>query len=316
MPNPLYDVAVIGCGPTGAILAHLLARQGLTVLVLDRESGACTLPRAVHFDGEVMRALQWIGVAEKILPLTTTHPGMRFVDAAGDTLLDWPRPQDTGPQGWRASYRFHQPDLDAILRDTLGALDTVTLKTRCEAFLFEEQPDHVALRYEDMAIGRVRHAKARYVVGADGARSTVRRFIDTPMEDLGFHERWLVVDVELTRDKPDLGRHTVQFCTPERPATYSPGPGLRRRWEITVLPGEDSTVMASPDRVWALLAPWLKPGEARLERTAQPAALDARWRSVRGRGQRHRHPVEPGRGRGAMTRRLKVRGLGRSPVRR
>ena len=159
MPNPLYDVAVIGCGPTGAILAHLLARQGLTVLVLDRESGACTLPRAVHFDGEVMRALQWIGVAEKILPLTTTHPGMRFVDDTGDTLLDWPRPQDTGPQGWRASYRFHQPDLDAILRDTLGALDTVTLKTRCEAFLFEEQPDHVALRYEDMAIGRVRHAK-------------------------------------------------------------------------------------------------------------------------------------------------------------
>lgn len=268
MSPDLYDVAVIGCGPTGAVLAHLLALQDLSVLVIDREAGACTLPRAVHLDGEVMRALQWIGVADRLLPLTAPHPGMRFVDGAGQILLDWPRPQETGPQGWRANYRFHQPELEAILRETLAARGNVTLKTRCEAFLVEQGADHVALRYEDMTTGRVCHARARYVVGADGARSTVRRFIDTPMEDLGFHERWLVVDVLLARDRPDLGQHTVQFCTPGRPATFSPGPGLRRRWEITVLPGEDSAAMAAPEQVWSLLSPWLTPDEARLERTA------------------------------------------------
>lgn len=268
MNDDIFDVAIIGCGPTGAVLAHLLALQGLTVLILEREAGPCQLPRAVHFDGEVMRVLQWIGAADRMLPLTTPHPGMRFVDAAGQTLLDWPRPQETGPQGWRANYRFHQPELEAVLREGLAERATVTLKSRCEAFMLEEHADHVALSYEDMAVGRVRRARARYVVGADGARSTVRRFIDTPMEDLGFHERWLVVDVELRRDLPDLGQHTVQFCTPERPATYSPGPGLRRRWEITVLPGEDSNAIVVPDQVWSLLAPWLKRDEARLERTA------------------------------------------------
>ena len=268
MTDPLYDVAIIGCGPTGACLAHLLAMQDLKVLVLDREAGAATLPRAVHFDGEVMRVLQWIGLSERILPLTAPHPGMQFVAPDGRLLLDWPRPQGIGPQGWRANYRFHQPDLEALLREALAARPQVTLRHRCEAFLLDERADHVALRYEDMAVGRVRHARARYVVGADGARSLVRRFIDTPMEDLGFHERWLVVDVLLHRDRPDLGQHTMQFCDPARPATYSPGLGMRRRWEITVLPGEDSTAIASPDSVWALLAPWITPGEARLERTA------------------------------------------------
>jgi len=262
------DVAVIGCGPTGATLAHLLAQCGLRVLVLDREPGPCTLPRAVHFDGETMRVLQWIGVADRILPLTAPHPGMRFYGADGCLLLEWPRPQEIGPQGWRANYRFHQPELDAILRSALADRSGITLRERCEAFLIEDRGDHVHLRYEDMAVGRVRHATAAYVVGCDGARSLVRRFIDTPMEDLGFHERWLVIDAILDRDMPELCDHSVQYCEPTRPATYVRGPAMRRRWEFTVLPHEDSTAVADHQSVWALLERWITPRDARLERTA------------------------------------------------
>ena len=61
---------------------------------------------------------------------------------------------------------------------------------------------------------------AKYVVGCDGARSFVRQAIGSEMNDLGFRERWLVVDVLLKRDRPDLGDHTVQFCNPDRPMTY------------------------------------------------------------------------------------------------
>lgn len=263
-----YDVAIVGYGPAGATLAHLLGQCGLKVLVLERESAAYHLPRAVHFDAEVMRVFQWIGIAAAMEPLTARHPGMRFVDPGGKLLLDWPRPQDIGPHGWRSNFRFHQPDLENLLRDGLAAYPNVTVRTRCDLFLVEDTGDGVNLRYEDMSRGRVEQARASYVVGCDGARSLVRRFIDTGMEDYGFHERWLVIDVVLNRDKPELGDHSIQYCVPERPATYVRGPGLRRRWEITVRPGEDGAAITRPERVWELLSPWLKPEEAVLERTA------------------------------------------------
>lgn len=263
-----YDVAIVGYGPAGATLAHLLGQCGLDVIVLERETAAYHLPRAVHFDAEVMRVFQWVGIAEAMEPLTARHPGMRFVDRDGNLLLDWPRPPGIGPQGWRANYRFHQPDLEKLLRERLAEMKTVTVRTRADVFFVEDQGDRVELRFEDMSRGKVERIAAKYVVGCDGARSIVRRYIETGMEDYGFHERWLVIDVVLNEDKPELGDHSIQYCVPERPATYVRGPGLRRRWEITVRPDEDSAEIAKPERVWELLSPWLKPEEAVLERTA------------------------------------------------
>ena len=62
------DVAIVGCGPVGALLANLLGLCGVAVCVLDREAAAYTLPRAIHFDDEVMRILQTAGLAGSVRP--------------------------------------------------------------------------------------------------------------------------------------------------------------------------------------------------------------------------------------------------------
>ena len=49
-----FDVAIVGYGPTGATLANLLGQYGLQVLVIEREAQIYDLPRAVHFDDEIM----------------------------------------------------------------------------------------------------------------------------------------------------------------------------------------------------------------------------------------------------------------------
>ncbi|OWJ77173.1 3-(3-hydroxyphenyl)propionate hydroxylase [Haematobacter genomosp. 1] len=263
-----HDVAIIGLGPVGATLANILGQAGIDVLVLEREPEAYHLPRAVHFDDEVMRTFQQIGVAKTLEQVCRFNIGMRFVDPEGGILLDWPRPRETTPLGWRSSYRFHQPDLERILRQRLAAHPGVTRRTRCEAFFLAQDADGVDLRWEDMARGRIERARVRYVVGCDGARSFVRRFIETGMEDLGFHERWLVADILLKGEKPELGDWSLQHCDPARPATYIRGPQNRRRWELTVLPGEDSAEIARPENVWPLLARWITPEEAEIERTA------------------------------------------------
>ena len=50
-----YDVVIVGFGPTGGTLANLLALNGFSILVLEKEKSFYPLPRAVHFDDEIMR---------------------------------------------------------------------------------------------------------------------------------------------------------------------------------------------------------------------------------------------------------------------
>ena len=84
----------MGLGPVGATLAHLLGMLGVKTLVLEREPVAYHLPRAVHFDDEIMRVFQWIGITDELLPQLRINPGMRFVGPNGKLLLDWPRPSE------------------------------------------------------------------------------------------------------------------------------------------------------------------------------------------------------------------------------
>jgi 3-(3-hydroxy-phenyl)propionate hydroxylase len=278
------EIAIIGCGPVGAMLANLLGLQGIGTLVLEREAAIYDLPRAVHFDDEVMRLLQTVDLAEAMQPLVHASPGMKFVDDTGRLLLDWSRPLELGPQAWHASYRFHQPGLERVLRDGLARFPSVEVRPRSDVFALEQEPDAVVVRYEDLAIGGLTRCRARYVVGCDGARSLVRRLIGAPMEDLGFHERWLVVDAILKRPRPDLGDHSVQYCRKRRPATYVRGTGARRRWEITVLPGEDEAAITQSASVFELLKPWVGPEDVDLERTALytfHSAIAPCWRSER-----------------------------------
>ena len=274
-------MAVVGLGPTGAVLANLLGLCGLRVVVLEREAELCRLPRAVHFDGEVMRIFQTIGIADRVAAVSRVNAGMRFVDPSGRLILDWPRPQQVGPQGWHPSYRFHQPDLEAILRDRLRDMSSVAVVLGAEVMSIAQDADHATVTYrEDDRYGTL---TAGYVVGCDGARSLVRKQITDRAEDLGFHERWLVVDLVLRGERPDLGDFTVQYCHPRTPATYVRGPGRRRRWEIFIGDLPDTHALA-PRHIWHRLARWLTPSDAEVERAAVYAfhsVISSRWRRGR-----------------------------------
>ncbi|MDE0025743.1 MAG: bifunctional 3-(3-hydroxy-phenyl)propionate/3-hydroxycinnamic acid hydroxylase [Spirochaetaceae bacterium] len=260
-----YDVAVVGFGPTGAVLANLLGLCGLRVVVLERAADIHRQPRAVHFDGEVMRIFQTIGVADRVAAVSRVNAGMRFVDPDGRLILDWPRPQQVGPQGWHPSYRFHQPDLEAILRDLLHTMPNVDVLMGADAMSIDQGQQLATVTYREDQ--RQHTLAASYVVGCDGARSLVRERITDRAEDLGFHERWLVVDLLLRKDRPILGDFTIQYCHPQAPATYVRGPGRRRRWEISIGDLPDTHALARR-HIWHRLARWLTPSDADVERAA------------------------------------------------
>jgi 3-(3-hydroxy-phenyl)propionate hydroxylase len=209
-----------------------------------------------------MRVFQTLGLADAVAAETRVNPGMKFVNADGKLMLDWSRPMEIGPNGWPASFRFHQPALERTLREGVRQFPSVAVRLGVEVVGLAEEVG-VALR---LASGET--LRARYVVGCDGGRSFSKAAIGGGDEDLGFRERWLVTDLILKRPMPELGDYSVQHCDPRNPATYVRGVGDRRRWEIALKPGEDAAEATRPAKVWDKLARFVTPADATLERAA------------------------------------------------
>jgi 3-(3-hydroxy-phenyl)propionate hydroxylase len=280
--RPHHEVVIVGLGPTGATLANILAGYEMDVLVLEREESVYPLPRAVHFDDEAMRVFQSIGLAEGIGRDARVNVGTKFVDRDQKLLLDWPRPQEIGPLGWYPSYRFHQPDLEAELNRGIAACKTVTLHRGASVTAVADLGDVVEVGYSHDGAKQV--VTADYVIGTDGAKSVVRAAMDCEWEDLGFQERWLVIDVQLDKPRPDLGDFTIQTCDRDRPTTYVRCPREWRRWEISLWPEEEADDVTTDEFIWPRLRPAITPDEGRIARKAVysfESKLATRWREGR-----------------------------------
>src|SRR5208283_5907200 len=95
----------------------------------------------------------------------------------------------------------------------------------------------------------------RVVLGCDGASSTIRELTGITMEDLGFTERWLVVDIQV-EDGLNTWDGVEQICDPARAATFMQVTGDRYRWEFRLFDGEDEADLITPAALGALLQPW------------------------------------------------------------
>ncbi len=253
---PDLDVAIVGCGPVGATFTNLLGQRELRVAAFERETDVYHLPRAAHFDGEIMRVFQGLGITDQILPSTAPIPGMQFVNGAGEKLFGFKSPPGPGPMGWAADYMFSQPELERVLRDRIACEPTADLHLGYEVTEIVEKPDRVMLDVRNVADGRNQTISARYAVGCDGARSVTRKTIGSDLEDFGLHQPWLVVD-SYPRRPLDLPEMAVQYCNPERPATFIPHGRNRVRWEIMLLEGEQPADMETPERIRDLLTPFV-----------------------------------------------------------
>ena len=81
-----FDVAVVGFGPTGAVLAGLLGRSGVRTLVLDKSREVYDKPRAFALDHEAMRVLQNVGAAAEVAPHTAPFTPSEYYGVGGQLI--------------------------------------------------------------------------------------------------------------------------------------------------------------------------------------------------------------------------------------
>lgn len=259
------DFIVVGQGVVGQFVSLLLAQRGHRVLAVERHAEPYILPRAVHYDPDVNRMLAGVGIdAAEQSGFSEPAQSYDWLNADRKLLLTFPAPLD-GDQGWPDSTMFAQPDLEEALRGRQAAQSTLRIQWSTALTAISQDAESVSATVKGP--DGTHHVRARYLVGCDGANSTVRDFIGSEIDDLDFSSDWLVMDLKLPpRDwTPENG----QICDPARPTScVSGGPG-RRRFEFMLRPGENAESFTTEENAWRLVEPWgVGPADADIERLA------------------------------------------------
>ncbi len=257
------DVLVVGLGPVGAALGALFSAQGVKTIAIDKDTTVYPLPRAVHFDHEIMRIFQQLRIADTVLRHAMETPAYEF-RSADDQLLLRLDPAAETPSGWASGYMFHQPGLELALRDILAASPDAEMRS---GWRFEGlHQDAGGVSATVVGPDGPSTIRSQYLIGCDGASSPVRESIGGGLFSYGFDEPWLVIDVKV-QPGARLPEVNLQICDPARPTTcVLSGPG-RHRWEFMLLPGETPEAVLNEDFIQALLAPW-DCGPVEIERRA------------------------------------------------
>ncbi|KAF4569561.1 hypothetical protein EYR40_008541 [Pleurotus pulmonarius] len=213
------DVLVVGAGPAGLMCANGLAKAGINVRIVDQRPGDLLAGRA---DGLQPRTLGIYGLAERVFKEANQMHMAAFYNPSpdGGWKLTDRAPDVTAPT---ARYPFectlHQGAIEAIFHDSMRSMGVqVDRPTVPESIQMSQDADvlkdptaypvrvRVVLKHLRAADGEVdtEVVHAKFVVGADGAHSWVRKSLDIQMEGEQTDYVWGVVDLVPDTDFPDI----------------------------------------------------------------------------------------------------------------
>ena len=239
-PNPECEVAIAGAGPVGLTLAYLLSLQGISVVVVERAAGLTEDLRASTFHPPTLDMLDTIGLGGNLVSeglicpdwQIRLHPsGERAVFDLSVLAADTAHPYRLQCEQWK---------LSRLLMSQLTRQGTVDVRFGTAAAGITQDDLGVSLEVETGETGERETIRARFVIGADGARSFVREAVGLDFTGRTYPETTLLVTTTFPFEDHLEGLSNVSYCW-RAGGTFSllkvPG-----RWRISVYPREDAPI--------------------------------------------------------------------------
>jgi 2-polyprenyl-6-methoxyphenol hydroxylase-like FAD-dependent oxidoreductase len=230
------DVLVVGAGPTGLSLALELRRHGLRCRVVDKVDGPSVWSKAQAIHARTLELLERAGVAGELLAdgkriqQITVYSDERMVAQARIEGLDTRYPY---------IYSLPQRDTEIVLARCLERTGAVVeRRVELSRFTQDDQGVDATLVHAD---GREEVVRAAWLVGCDGAHSTVRHALALPFTGSTYEIRIIQADVRVALPMEVEDDEAVVFLGPQTLVGLLPLPGVQRYRMLVPRPPGDET---------------------------------------------------------------------------
>src|SRR5262245_16166068 len=188
------QVIVVGAGPVGLLTALALAKQGVSVLVLEAEPGLTVDLRAGTYHPPSLEMMAPYGITDEMLKTAIKVPRWQIRDRVGGLVVEWDASliKDLTPYPYRLHLEQHR--LTPIILAKLKECSNAEVRFSHEVTEFKQTADKVTVAAETP--GGAERFTARWLVGADGGRSTVRKCMGVGFEGYTWPARFLVASTD------------------------------------------------------------------------------------------------------------------------
>jgi 2-polyprenyl-6-methoxyphenol hydroxylase-like FAD-dependent oxidoreductase len=194
-------VLIVGAGPTGMTTAIELKRAGFDVRIIDKSEHLALHSQALVVQARTLEQMQRYGIAGKMVAQGRRLTNVK-IRSEGKVILSFALDQIPSRYGFLLF--LPQSETEAILNEYMESFGLKT-ERRTSLVSFTQQPGEVSalLRHAD---GSEEQIRPRWIVGCDGAHSTVREQAGIPFEGAGIGLSFYLADLEIEGpDAPDDG---------------------------------------------------------------------------------------------------------------
>src|SRR5688572_22545341 len=250
--NP--QVIVAGAGPVGLLTALALAKQDVSVLVLEAEPGLTVDLRAGTFHPPSLEMMAPYGITDDMLETPIRVPLWQIRDRKKGVIVDWDLSliKDLTPYPYRLHLEQHR--LTPIIYSKLRECPNSEVRFSHEVTDFAQTADKVTVTAQTP--GGAERIEAGWLVGADGGRSAVRRIMGVGFDGYTLPERFLVASTHYDYEPHGFRLNTYVADPVAWNAMFKmPGDGPPGLWRVLfpVQPDEDEGVVLSEGNIERLM---------------------------------------------------------------